>query len=419
MFKTIKEAVAWIESVHRFGDKYDLVRMEKAVKKLNHPERGFKSIHIAGTNGKGSTLTYLKQIFIEAGYKVGTYTSPYIIRFNERISINNEDISDEDLLRYINFIYDFSKAYLEEENDQISFFELVTLISFIYFNDQAVDVAVIEVGLGGLLDATNVIVPLVSVITNIGWDHMNVLGNTLESIAKNKLGIVKNNIPLVTSVDQEELFPLFEATAKAHKSPYFHVKDYVLESLELGAPTRFIFDNEPYTLNMIGLHQVTNATLAILTAQVINQYTSFHLAPSTIKKGIENAFWPGRFERFGNIIIDGAHNEQGLIACLKTLKAYFPNHYVKSLFTVMADKDYTKMLRLLENNVDEIIFTEITYPRCEKAAILYEKSHHLNKRIETNFKKVIEEEAPTHDLEILLITGSLYFISEVRKILKP
>jgi dihydrofolate synthase/folylpolyglutamate synthase len=419
MFKTVKEAVAWIESVHRFGDKYDLVRMEKAVRKLNHPEKGFKSVHIAGTNGKGSTLTYIKQIFIEAGYKVGTYTSPYIVRFNERISINNQDISDADLLKYINQIYTFSNTYLEEEHDQISFFELVTLIGFMYFNDQQVDIAIIEVGLGGLLDATNVITPIVSVITNIGWDHMNVLGNTLESIAKNKLGIVKDHVPLVTSVDQESLYPLFESTAKMHQSDYYHVKDYDLEALEIGYPTTFKFDGITYTLNMVGIHQVTNAILAILTAKVINQHTNYSLSDAVIKRGISEAFWPGRFERFGQIIIDGAHNEQGLIACLKTVKAYFPNHKIKSLFTVMADKDYTKMIQLLDETVDEIIFTEITYPRCEKAVMLYEKSNHLNKRIALDFKKVLLEEAPTNPNEILLVTGSLYFISEVRKYLKP
>ncbi|MFW5865451.1 MAG: bifunctional folylpolyglutamate synthase/dihydrofolate synthase [Candidatus Izemoplasmataceae bacterium] len=415
MFSTLKEAVAWIESVHRFGDKYDLIRMEKATQKLNHPEKGFKSVHIAGTNGKGSTLTYLKQMFIEANYKVGTYTSPYIVRFNERIAINNNDISDEDLLKYINKIYDFSLEYLEEENDQISFFELVTLISFMYFNDQKVDIAIIEVGLGGLLDATNVITPIVSVITNIGFDHMNVLGNTLESIAKNKLGIVKPHVPLVTSVEQESLYPLFEATAKNNHSDYYHTKDYLLEDVRFDTPTTFRFDHEQYTLNMIGHHQVTNASLAILTAKVINQQTSYNLDDVSIKKGIENAFWPGRFERFGNIIIDGAHNEQGLIACLKTLRAYYPNHYVKSLFTVMADKDYTKMLRLLEENVDEIFFTEINYPRCEKALTLYEKSVHPNKHLAIDYQQIIEKEAPKGDSEILLITGSLYFISEVRK----
>ncbi|MFH5882589.1 MAG: bifunctional folylpolyglutamate synthase/dihydrofolate synthase [Candidatus Izemoplasmataceae bacterium] len=418
MFKHLEEAQKWIESVHRFGDKYDLVRMEKACEMLDYPQHTFKSIHVGGTNGKGSTVTYLKQIYLESGYSVGTYTSPYIVRFNERITLNNEEISDDELLYYINFIYDFDQQYLAKENDQISFFELVTLMSFLYFKDKQPDIVIVEVGLGGTLDATNVILPVASVITNIGYDHMNILGKTLDSIAKNKLGIVKENIPLITSVDQEELFPLFEATTQAKNSKYIHLKDYPIENLHLGLPTTFTFLGMDFTLNMAGIHQVYNATLAVLTAYTLHHDNLFAVTKAGMIRAIKQAFWPGRFEVFGNIIIDGAHNEQGLRACLNTVKAYYPERHVKSLFTVMADKDYSPMLSMLEKEVDEIIFTEINYPRCEKAKTLYDLSNHKNKRSIKDFKEAFKEAKPDSDLELLIITGSLYFISEVRKLLK-
>ena len=209
MFQTVKEAQTWIESVHRFGDKYDLIRMENACQMLGHPEKSFTRIHIVGTNGKGATLSYLKNIYLQAGYSVGTYTSPYIVKFNERITLNYDEISDEDLLYYINKIYDFNTTYLTEHQDQISFFELVTLISFLYFKDKQPDIVLVEVGLGGTLDATNVITPIASIITNIGTDHQHVLGNTIKSIAKNKLGIVKPGVPLFTAYDQIELHDIF------------------------------------------------------------------------------------------------------------------------------------------------------------------------------------------------------------------
>ncbi|MDY0023874.1 MAG: Mur ligase family protein, partial [Candidatus Izemoplasmatales bacterium] len=199
MFKTVSEAQNWIENIKRFGSKLDLKRMEKVVEILGHPEKSFKSVHVAGTNGKGSTSTYLKSILAQAGFKVGIYTSPYVVKFNERIAINDEYISDDDLVKYANILYPLTEKMLLED-ETVTFFEILTLMSFLYFKDNQVDYAIIEVGLGGLLDATNVIIPEISVITNISYDHMKQLGNTLESIALNYLGIVKDNVPLFTSI---------------------------------------------------------------------------------------------------------------------------------------------------------------------------------------------------------------------------
>lgn len=418
MFKTLKEGQVWIESVQKFGDKYDLTRMHYACEMLGHPEKAFKSIHIGGTNGKGSTLTFLKHILLEAGYSVGTYTSPYIVHFNERITLNNQQIEDDILLQYINEIYLLQETYKDKYNDQITFFELVTLISFMYFKDTQPDIALIEVGLGGTLDATNVITPLVSVITTIGFDHMNVLGNTLESIAGNKLGIVKDSVPLIAGITQKELFPQFSSHAKLHDAPLTFLADYPVEPMHLGMPSTFTFLEQDYKMHMVGVHQVANAKLALLAANTLTHYYEEFSVPEKAKKqGIEHAFWPGRFEVFGNVILDGAHNPEGLKACLETVSAYFKNKKVISLFTVMQDKDYEPMLKMLEDKVDEIIFTEIPYPRCELAEVLLNKSNHSKKQAIKNYEEAFNRAKPKTSDELLIVTGSLYFISAIRKLL--
>jgi len=417
MFKTLEEGQQWIESVEKFGEKYDLVRMENACKILGNPETKFKSVHIGGTNGKGSTLTFLKHILLEAGYTVGTYTSPYIVHFNERITLNNEQIDDQTLLNYINQIYDLQETYKAQYNDQITFFELVTLISFLYFAEVKPDVALIEVGLGGLLDATNVIHPLVSVITTIGYDHMHVLGNTLEEIATNKLGIVKKDTPLVTGIIQKALIPLFNSHTNNKQAPIKYLSDYPVQDLRLGMPTTFTFNKASYTMNMVGIHQVDNARLALLVCETLSTKHHFSILTSAKQRGIEKAFWPGRFEVFGNIILDGAHNPEGLKACLETVDQYFKNKTVKSLFTVMQDKDYNPMLKMLETSVDEIFFTEIPYPRCEKADVLYQKSHHSLKHQIKDYIEAFNQARPQTADELLIVTGSLYFISAIRALL--
>ncbi len=417
MFDNIKDAQQWIESVYRFGDKYDLSRMEKAVAMLNHPEQRFKSVHIGGTNGKGSTLTYLKHMLMEAGYSVGTYTSPYVVRFNERITVNGEDIDDDTLLRYINKIYAFDQRYHQEHHDQISFFELVTLIAFLCFADTQPDIALIEVGLGGTLDATNVITPLVSVITNIGTDHLHVIGPTLEDVARNKLGIVKPGVPLVTAVEQDTLWPLFETTCATMKSPLIRMDPQRLQGIELGLPSRFTFDGIAYEVTMAGLHQVQNAALALTTAEVLDETHGIAISEQAKREALKKAFWPGRFEIIGNIILDGAHNIEGLTSCLKTVATYYPNHRVTSLFTVMADKDYQPMLNVLASHVDRIVFTEINHPRGEKAAVLKANTDHPDVSAMADLHQALAESRPKDAMDLLIITGSLYFISEARKIL--
>lgn len=420
MFNTSKEAIEWIESVKKFGDKLDLSRMEIACEYLNHPEKNLNVIHIAGTNGKGSTVSYLKHILLEHNYNVGTFTSPYIVRFNERITYNHNDISDDELLYYINKIYTLHTNFFEKHNEVITFFELVTLISFLYFNDHPCDYVLYEVGLGGLLDATNVVQPMITAITSISFDHMGVLGDSLESIAYNKLGIVKQGIPLVTAIDQQSLFPLFQSHCDSLNSELIILDKDSISDISYSPRTSFTLHNETYETNMLGTHQVYNASLALTLLHKLEMMNKVSLQTNLVKQGLLKTHWPGRLETFGNVVLDGAHNIGGATALKNSILKLFKGKRIKVLFATMADKEYRKVLEILHPVIDEITCTEFDYPRCETSDNLYNKVNDLfiGKRITQSsnaLKSLHELQTTLQDNEILLVTGSLYFISYIRK----
>ena len=414
MFKTLKEAQTWIESITKFGEKYDLSRMRLACAMLDHPEKKFQSIHIGGTNGKGSTVNFLKNILTDAGYRVGTYTSPYVVHFNERITLEEQMIEDTLFLEHLNRIHVFEKNFMALHQDQLTFFELLTLVAFNVFAEAELDYAIIEVGLGGLLDATNVITPLISAITSIGYDHMNVLGNTLSSILSNKLGIAKPNIPLVAGFEQKHLIKLTKHYCLDHAIPLDIVREQAQEISHFdGDVQHFYFRGTPYRLNLWGLHQVQNAKVALMTTERLSQL-GLSIPLEAKQSGIERTQWPGRFERFGSIILEGAHNQNGMEAAVSTLQHYFKDEPLTVVFTAMQDKDITAMLRLIEPCASQIIFTEIAYPRCEKAQNLKAMSPHPNAiavKDRSTLLNIIKTAAET---ERVFITGSLYFISDIR-----
>ena len=422
MFNNITDAINWIESIKRFGDKLDLSRMELACTILGHPEKKLKVIHIAGTNGKGSTVAYLKHILLEQGYSVGTFTSPYIVRFNERITFNYNDISDDELITYINKVNSLYNEVLNQFKEVITFFELITLISFLYFRDLNPDYVIYEVGLGGRLDATNIVEPIIGAITSISFDHMGVLGDTLELIALEKLGIVKENMPLVTAIDQEELIPIFEYYTKNKHSDLTILDRNSISNVEYSKYTNFKYKDIEYIISMLGNHQVSNAALAI---EVIHQLENRKLVKvdlPNLKAGLLNMYWPGRLEQFGNVYLDGAHNVGGAKALRDTIQSLFKGKYIKILFTSMADKEYFDVIRILDPVVDESYFTDFDYPRCESAEELYNicassiSPNHSKKFIlkdSVQALKTLQKDLKKN--EILLVTGSLYFISFIRK----
>jgi dihydrofolate synthase/folylpolyglutamate synthase len=418
MMTTFQEAKDWIEHSIRFGEKLDLVRMNLAAEMLDHPERSFRSIHVAGTNGKGSTTNFIKNILKQAGFKVGIYTSPYVVSFNERIGINDQYIRDEDVVQYANKIQKLWDEIYETTGESVTFFEILTLMAFLYFRDQKVEYAVVEVGLGGLLDATNIITPEISVITNISWDHMKQLGNTLESIAMNKLGIVKEGIPLVTTEENLQLHPLFIQTCKERNAPITFVEPALASDVTFGEETAFSYQGHSYKLHLPGPHQIKNAVLAIETVRLLQTRKNFHLEERMIVQGLDETSWPGRFEIFAhNIVLDGAHNIGGAESLKKAIQAVYPNKRIVCLFCMMKDKEHEKVIRILESFVDELHFTQIDYKRSATAEELYLESVHPNKAFHPDYKEALAALRQVPENTILLITGSLYFVSDIRPLL--
>ena len=394
-FKTLHDAINWIETQIKFTPKTDLLRMNQAYEMLKLDFSHTLKIHVAGTNGKGSTVTYISNILMEAGYKVGSYISPYLYKFNERIKVNFIDVSDELLLEMINEIYDFNNLYYEKHEEKLSFFELVTLMAFKHFYKEKVDAIVIEVGLGGLLDATNILNYDYSIITNIGIDHVKQLGNSLYSIASNKLGILKENNILISTVDKD-LYELFN-----YYTNNLNVKTYLLSEYEKKADG-FVFMGEFYKLNMAGEFQIYNSMLAIKLAKLLN------IDYETIKKGLKKSYWPGRLEQIApNIYIDGAHN----ISALYALKEFFKDKEVITLFSALADKDIKGMLDIIKDFSKEIILTAFPDIRFEPL------SNYSYEYVEDPIKAYNIIKANLKPDEILLITGSMHFIGYIRNLI--
>ncbi|MGJ3205661.1 bifunctional folylpolyglutamate synthase/dihydrofolate synthase [Geobacillus thermoleovorans] len=427
MVRTYEEAVAWIHGRLRLGMKPGLKRMEWMMEQLGHPERRVRAVHIGGTNGKGSTVAYLRSILQAAGYSVGTFTSPYVEQFNERISINGEPISDQEIVELVRVIQPLADELEQTEFGGPTEFEVITAMMLYYFGKQNIqDIVLIEVGLGGRLDSTNIIYPLVSVITNVSYDHMNILGDTLGQIAAEKAGIIKSGVPLVTAVKEPEAWEVIAKTAAERKAKTyrlgvdFTVTDWktIAEGEQFSLATPFA-EYRDLRIQMPGAHQVDNAAVAVMAAELLRLGYSFLIEPEHIADGLATAAWPGRFERVSGkplIILDGAHNEAGIRALVETVRAHYPDKRVHVLFAALTDKPLERMIQLLDELADTITFTTFDFPRAAAAEQLTELSTHQQKAAVLQWEKWIREQASRlTERDLLLITGSLYFISEVKK----
>lgn len=407
MFKNLKEAISWVESQVKFRPKTDLVRMQQAYQLLDLDLSHIKKIHVAGTNGKGSVVTYLASILKEAKYRVGTFTSPYLVFFNERIAINGEPIFDDALFALIQEMQSFNQKYQDSYSETLSFFEIITLMGFLYFAKEKVDYIIIEVGLGGTLDSTNILNYDLSLITNIGFDHMKQLGNTLESIASNKLGIVKPGNHLISTID-EKLHPFFKSHLEDLPATYqlLTLDDYQIISQD---PLKFRYKQETYHLSMIGDHQVKNAILALEAA--------FRLLPnldrSIIKKGLNNSIWPGRFQQIKpQVFVDGAHNIHAIEALKYSLEARYPDKKIHFLISALGDKDLQGMIDIIKPIAKRIVLTSFEDARFVSLAAYQEKDIPYIDDFKRAYQEITKQLGPD---DILMITGSLHFVGYVLK----
>jgi dihydrofolate synthase / folylpolyglutamate synthase len=427
MISTYEEAVEWIHSFTPFGIKPGLKRMEWMLEKLDNPHRRLKTVHVAGTNGKGSTVNYMRAILQEAGLEVGTFTSPFIELFNERISVNGTPIADEDLLQLVQQLKPIVESVpVETELGSATEFEIITVIAIVYFAKVSQpDIVIFEVGLGGRFDSTNVIYPMLSLITNVSYDHMNILGNSLADIAKEKAGIIKSGVPVITTATNEEVLDIFSNIAADKKARMYKYGDAFSSSLltsteegEAFSLKSSLFPEKNYRISMKGEHQVKNASLAIMAINYLRVYYSLIIEEKDIEIGLEKANWIGRFEKVSSeplVIIDGAHNEEGVKSLAATLQKHYPQKKMKAIFAANKDKEINKMLEHLYAVVEEITFTSFPFHRAATAKELYDQANCKNKAYHENFQQLLRQKLATvKDDEMLVVTGSLYFISEVR-----
>lgn len=397
------------------------------LERLEHPERRIKTIHVGGTNGKGSTVTFLRSILESAGYLVGTFTSPYFEQFNERISINGQPINDEDLIELVNVIKPLADELDLTELGGPTEFEVITAMSIYYFAKMSpVDVVIYEVGLGGRFDSTNVIHPLLSIITSIGLDHTNILGDTYEKIAFEKAGIIKNGVSVITGVKQPEALEVIRQKAAGGNSPIYQLGEQFFttskSSLKAGEQFTFASMFTQYVkleTSMLGAHQVDNASLAVMASQILANYYSFIIEESHLREGLKKAYWPGRLEILSEhpfVLIDGAHNEEGINALASEIKSRFADKKISILFAALTDKKLDKMIAVLEDAADTLTFTNFDFPRAAKAEELMAAGKSTdNKAIANDYRIYLEQKInELKENEILLITGSLYFLSEVK-----
>lgn len=420
MFDNINECINYIETRKR--SERSLENMFKLCEFFGNPEKEVKMIHVAGTNGKGSVVTYMRNVLCAAKYNVGTFTSPYIEKFNERIQINGEFISDEDVIKYTNLIMSNEENIIAAGISYPSFFSFITLMAFLYFRDKKVDIAIIEVGIGGLLDSTNVIIPEISIISNVSYDHMNLLGNTLQEIGSQKLGIVKKNVPFVT-IENEEINDLIKSTCEKNNSYLSLVKrnDIKNFTISLGNTVFDYLDFENVKLNMSGLYQAENASLVIEASKILID-KGYNITRQNIYAGLFNAFWLGRLEVVSNdplIILDGAHNIDGISRLYEFLKEIKKDKYLRLVMAISSNKDKESMIDYIEDIADEIIFTTFNYKRSEDGKVLFDMCNIKNKKYEENTDLILDYVLDDKRSNIInCFTGSLYFVSEMRKKIK-
>lgn len=423
-----EEAMKYITEVGNFGSNYGLERTYKLLEYLGNPERDLKLIHIAGTNGKGSTTSMITEILIGAGYKVGMYTSPFIEEFEERIQINRNNIPKETLALLMDEVKKAIDKVIENGYKHPTEFEIITVLMLLYFKKENIDFGVIEVGLGGTLDSTNVITPLLQVITSISLDHTNLLGNTLEEIAGEKAGIIKYSIPTVIYPQEDIAFKVIKNKCLEMDSELYIAKsnDFKFENVvNEDKPYQLLKYKEKFDilLPLLGEHQIINLSVAMKVIEVLNNRNITNISIDSIVRSIKNVIWKGRLEVLSNrpyVVIDGAHNIQGIETLSKNIKKYFKYDNLYLILGILADKDVAKMIKVITPMAKKVYAVTPNSIRAELASDLKNEIVKYNKSCEAynHYREAYltaVNDASENDL--ILASGSLYMIGDMRKII--
>ena len=378
MFSEYSEFLNYFYNLRREGVKMGLEHTLELSEKIGNPHKGLKFIHIAGTNGKGSCSALIESVLRTSGKKVGLFTSPHLINFNERIRVDGIPIKNFDIISFI----EKNKYFIE--NIKSTFFEVSTVMALDYFSKKKVDVAIIETGLGGRLDSTNIIEPSLSIITEISLDHLDILGDTILKIAKEKSGIIKEKTPVVISRQSKEVTELFSRKAIEKSSHLIEVLE-VLNVKVSQKGTGFTYRGEDYITSLIGDHQAYNASLVI---ESINIYDS-SIQKKVIKKGLKNTFWPGRIQKiYKNIFFDVAHNKTSIKSLISTMGTLFPNLPLYGLFCLKGDKDIELIAEEMSKVFDQLFICDDKNKLLLKKEILSKKL--INHNVENKITRSIE-----------------------------
>ncbi|MBC5626940.1 bifunctional folylpolyglutamate synthase/dihydrofolate synthase [Clostridium sp. NSJ-49] len=424
------EAMKYITEVGNFGSNYGLERTFRLLELLGNPQDNLKLIHVAGTNGKGSTTAMITKMLNGLGYKVGMYTSPFLEEFEERIQINGENIPKDVLAELVTYIKPYIGKVEEEGYGHPTEFEMITVLMLLYFEREKIDFGVVEVGLGGRLDSTNVIIPIVSVITSISFDHTNLLGNNLREIAGEKCGIIKRNIPTIVFPQQEEVMDVVIKKCEKENSKLYIVNfndaelldivkgDKPFQKVKIKGEKEYILE-----LPLLGEHQIYNLALAIKVMEVVEKQGFIHLNNKAIENSVREVMWKGRLEVLSNnplIVIDGAHNIQGITTLKNNIQKYFNYKDVYLILGILADKDVEMMVKEITPLAKKVYAVTPHSIRAELAQdlrdeiIKYNENCKAYEDYEEAFNNALKD-AKENDL--IIASGSLYMIGDMRKLI--
>lgn len=404
------EVEEWLHSRIGLNFRSGLGRMQRAVDLLGNPEKTYPIIHVTGTNGKGSTIVFMRELFVAHGKKVGTFTSPHIISIHDRICINGQPIADKDFIRIANQVKEMEKALLET-HDQLSFFELLTLIALAYFREKGVDLVLLEVGIGGLLDTTNVVTGEIAVVTSIGLDHQETLGDSLEKIAEQKAGIFKTGKKAVIAKLAPEAELVCQRRARELAVDLYQAgQDFTLKARDFSSRlARF----SQLKIGLEGAYQQENAALALQSFLLFMASREEKVDEELVRQALQETHWAGRLERIRpQIYLDGAHNLPALTRLVEFIQEKIQQGYqVRILFGALKRKDYQGMLGYLSEQLPQV---ELKVTGFDYQGSLDEKDVAGYDLISSYGDFIKEFEGKANDQDLLFVTGSLYFISEVR-----
>jgi dihydrofolate synthase / folylpolyglutamate synthase len=437
-----EDALAYLDSLEVLGIRPGLERIASLLARLGNPHHGLPAVIVAGTNGKGSVSAFLAAILMEAGIEPGVYTSPHLVRFEERIAVAGEPVGEEEVASLTHEVREAIEAGRRKGEETPTYFEATTALAFLHFSRRRVPIAILEVGMGGRFDATNVVVPALCAITPISMDHMQWLGPTLETIAYQKAGILKPDVPAAVSPQPPQALGVIVSEAARVGAPLRLVADCAVVPAPAAGPHRGAWSDPPrfdlttpagtryerLTLSLRGAHQVGNAVTAVLLAEQLSARGLRGIDPSSIARGLARAVWPGRLEMIPggaaapDLLLDGAHNPAGCESLAAYLRDSQPGRRLGLVFASMKDKPAAEMLAILCPRATDVVVTSLPVPRGESPETLLRlaRAHHSSCHAEPRIEEALLRARHIAGPEgLVVVSGSLYLVGEVKKLIGP